>query len=126
MIYPCDVSHRFKSYKRLQKWLNVQISNYNNNCKIIGNFKQTIDLKRTAWKYYRGNRRKTDNTMVKTGQTPMTRNITQKTKDRVTRTPLKTLGAPRWPACGICPTTLVTNPMISNEWEKDGISIRHT
>jgi hypothetical protein len=71
-------SHRFYSYKRLQKWLNDQISNYNNNCKIIGNFKQTIDLKRTAWKYYRGNRRKTDNTMVKrkTGQTPMTQNIT--------------------------------------------------
>jgi hypothetical protein len=52
---------------------------------------------------------------------------THKTKDWVTRTPLKTGGEFRcsrrvsssWPTCGTHRVNLVTNPVISHEWGKD-------
>ena len=58
-------------------------------------------------------------------------NITQKTKDRETRTPLKTRGELRYlgnvsSSCSICETqrvTLSTNPAISHEWGQDRIVI---
>jgi hypothetical protein len=51
-------------------------------------------------------------------------NITQKTEDRATPTPLKTEGELRcsgrvscsFPACGNRPVNLVTNQVISHEW----------
>ena len=53
--------------------------------------------------------------------------ITQKTKDRATRNPLKTGSEPRWPGrvsnCfstwGTHRVTLVTHPVMCHEWGKD-------
>jgi len=75
-------------------------------------------------------RRRTDNTMVKWKvQKDKQRSTkhTYKTKDRVTRTPLKTGGELRCSgkvrsSCSTSGTrrvNLVTNPVISHEWEKD-------
>ena len=57
---------------------------------------------------------------------------TYKTKDRVKRTPLKTGGELRCPGSvgSSCPTSdtrrghLVTNPVISHEWERSGKCLR--
>ena len=72
--------------------------------------------------------RRSDNTMTKRKSTNNDlQNTTQKTKDRVTQIPLKTVGELRFRGrvSGSCSTSgthrviLVTNPVISHEWKKD-------
>ena len=66
------------------------------------------------------------------GQNNDPQNITQKTKDRATRTKLETEGELRCSgrvssSCATCNTrrvTIVINPVISHEWGKDPIVIR--
>jgi hypothetical protein len=76
-----------------------------------------------VWRYQRGNR----NPYIEEEQTTQWPKDTHKTKDRVTRTPLKT-GGELWcsgrvsSSCstsGIRRVNLVTNPVISREWGKD-------
>jgi len=51
-------------------------------------------------------------------------NITQKTKDRATRTPHDLRCSGRvGSSCSTCGITLLTNPMISYEWRKNRIVI---
>jgi hypothetical protein len=91
----------------------------------------TCNLRR-VWRYQKGQSEsingRTDNTTAERKRTNNDlKNITQKTKDRVTRTPL-TIGGElscSWRVSGSCSTsdirraTLVTNPVISHEWGKD-------
>ena len=73
------------------------------------------------------NQRRTDNKMIKRKVTNGSTKHTYKTKDRVTRTPLKTRGELRCSGMvsSSCSTTgtrrvnLVTNPVISREFGKD-------
>ena len=75
-------------------------------------------------------RRRTDNTMPKEKvqkYKQQSAKHTDKTKDRVTRTPLKTGGELRWfervsSSCstsGTCRVNQVTNPVISHKWGND-------
>ena len=82
-----------------------------------------------------GNRRRTDNTKAKRKRTLRTnnnlQNITQKTNDRTTRTPLKTRSelmcsgrvSSSCTTFGNRRVSLVTHPMLSHEWGKDRIVI---
>jgi len=91
-------------------------------------------LARRVWRYQRGNQ----NPYIEEEQTTQwpkkvqkdkqrsTKHI-YKTKDRVTRTPLKTRGELRcsgrvsssWSTSGTRRVNLVTNPVINREWGKD-------
>ena len=85
---------------------------------------------RRAWRYQRGNQNPYIKTMAKRIKYKRTNNDLQnrqKTKDRVTRTSLKTGGELRCSgrASSSCSASctrrinLVTNPVISREWGKD-------
>ena len=88
--------------------------------KEIGDTKKVIRIRKLKDRQYSGQKKdkRTNNDM---------QNITHKTKDRGTRTPLNIGGKLRcsWrvgsscSASGTRRVTLVTNPVISHEWEKD-------
>ena len=96
--------------------------------KIITEIKKS---ERRVWRYQKGNQ----NPYIEKEQTTQwpkekvqkdkqrSTKHTHKTKDRVTRTPLKTGGELRcsWRVSNSCSTSvnLVTNPVISHEWGKD-------
>ena len=95
----------------------------------------TTLTRRRVWKYQRGNH----NPYIEEEQTTQwpkgkvqkdkqrSTKHTYKTKDRVTRTPLKSGGELRCSGrvnsssstSGICRVNLVTNPVLSHEWWKD-------
>ena len=95
---------------------------------IIGSIKKSLKIpKGQSESVYR---RRTDNTMAKRKRTKDKQRSTKhthKTKDRVTRTPLRTEGEPRCSgrASSSCYTSgthyanLDTNPVISDGWGKD-------
>jgi hypothetical protein len=90
-------------------------------------FVLTAKLRR-VWRYQRGSRRRTDNTMGKRKRTNNDlQNYTNRTTNRVTRTPPKTWGELRCSGrvSSSCPTgitrrvNLIINLVISLEWGKD-------
>jgi hypothetical protein len=62
--------------------------------------------------------------MIKRKRTKYLQNITQKTKDRAMRSPLKTGSEHRYServssSCSTCDNRRIVNPLISHEWRKD-------
>ena len=104
-------------------------------CKSKSNRIYLSFVSRRVWRYQRGwsesvNRRRTDSKMAKTKvqkEKQRSTKHTHKTKDRVTRTPLKTGDELRFcrrvsnfrSTSGTRRVNLVTKPVISHEWGKD-------
>jgi len=106
-----------------KRCVSINQSSFISSCNITKTLAFSWLYIRRVWRYQRGN------PYIEEEQTTQWTNAkhTHKTKDRVTRTPLKTGGELRWSGRvsssgstnGTRRVNLVTNPVISREWGKD-------